>query len=406
MGQSSPLTALKKNHFFFGSKNRIASLCFVGQLFLNKIPMKDYVNYDAEDFAQDDFFVYWVKSTSISAETFWQNWLETYPFKRTDVENARQLVLITQNMPEAPVSDSEISVIKESIFERIDSLENRIPKVWSLDSRWLAAAVVSGLLFFAGWYLITGRQAEPIHYTELVSKAAEKYDLKEVSNRSMPAMLVNLPDGSSAILKKGSKLSFPNQFAADSREIYLTGEAFFEVARNPQKPFYVYANEMVTKVLGTSFNVRAYQDDKEILVTVKTGRVSVYRVESKEAKRQSGNSLLEGLVLSPNQEAIFKNNEIALVKRNDQPKVAISAPEIKQMSFEYSEKPLSEIFNQLEIAYNIEIVYDSTVIGKCPVTASLTGEPMYEKLKLLCKAVQARYEVVNGEIIITGKGCD
>ena len=365
--------------------------------------MKDYLNFQPEDFAQDDLFIHWVKSTDISAETFWQNWLETYPFKRNDVEAARQLVLLTQNLPEPKISDSEIKLLKESVFSKIESIENKRTKVRALRYWWASAAVIAGMLFFAGWYL----KSRPalVDYSQLVEQAAEKYDLVQVENRSKTTRLVNLPDGSSVVLKKGSKLSFPNHFGNDKREIYLTGEAFFEIARDVEKPFYVYANEIVTKVLGTSFNVRAYEKDKEISVTVKTGRVAVYKAGGREAKSQSEHNRLDGMVLAPNQKAVFMRENISIVKKRIEPEVAVVTPEIDQMAFEYQEKPVGEIFAQLEKAYDIRVIYDKAVFGKCPVTASLTGEPLYEKLKLVCKAVRAQYQIVNGEIVITGSGC-
>ncbi len=85
-----------------------------------------------------------------------------------------------------------------------------------------------------------------------------------------------LPDGSSVELAAGSRISYPNDFGSgNSRDIYLSGEAFFKIARNSGQPFRVFANEIVTKVLGTSFSVRSYEKDTTISVTVRTGKVSV-----------------------------------------------------------------------------------------------------------------------------------
>lgn len=364
--------------------------------------MTNYLDYEPEDFAQDDFFIHWVKSTDITAETFWQNWLETYPFKRSAVEAARQLVLLTQNFPEPEISDNELGALKESIFAEIDQAEPARRPIWHYVPKWVAAACISGLLAAAGWLYMRENNMQHESYPSLVARAAEQYDLIEVKNLTKNVRLVNLPDGSSVILKKGSMLSYPTAFDKSAREVYLTGEAFFEIARNAEKPFYVHTNQIITKVLGTSFNVRAYPE-RQISVSVNTGLVSVYKATDEDAKAARADRSLKGLLLSANQQAIFAGDRIVRMDARAETGQPVAE---EAMAFEYEEKPVSEIFAELEKAYGITIVYDFTVIGKCPVTASLTGEPLNEKLKLLCKAVRASYETVGGKIVVTGKGCE
>ena len=366
--------------------------------------MTDYLSYSTEDFAQDEYFIAWVTSTSIEREAFWQNWLETYSFKRVEVEAARQLVLIAQRASESEISDYEIQVLKESLFEKIDVIENKGRRIsWRMPV-WAAAAVVTGLLGLAFLYHFTQQRSSP-KYSQLISNASKKYVLNEVENKSKATMLVNLPDGSSAILRKGSKLSYPNHFGLEAREVFLTGEAFFEIVRSPQRPFYVYTNDVTTKVLGTSFNVRAYQQDKEVLVSVKTGRVAVLKTSGLETAEQEHKDLSESITLLADQQAVFDKGQTNIVKQKKSQPDPSDALQIDQMRFEYNEKTITEIFAQLEQAYNIGFVYDATVIGDCPVTASLTGEPFNQKLDLICKAVWAKYEIVNGQVIVTGDGC-
>jgi transmembrane sensor len=70
-----------------------------------------------------------------------------------------------------------------------------------------------------------------------------------------------LPDGTTVVLNKKSKLSYPVEFTGSTREVFLTGEAFFDVAHNPSKPFKVHTGVFVTKVLGTAFSIKAYPGD-------------------------------------------------------------------------------------------------------------------------------------------------
>ncbi|QRR00026.1 FecR family protein [Dyadobacter sandarakinus] len=366
--------------------------------------MKDYVSFQPEEFAQDDFFIHWVKSTDYHAETFWQNWLETYPFKRNDVEVARQLVLLTQHLPGQEFSKSEIQDLKTSIFQKIASLENSGSPVRPLRSYpyWIAAAVLAGLMFMAGWYFLQNETIKRARYASMVKEAAHRYDLLEVKNHTKATRLVNLPDGSSVILKKGSKLSYPSYFAQDKREVFLTGEAFFEIAKDADKPFYVFANEIATKVVGTSFTIKSYPRDKQIVVTVKTGKVSIFNPESPEEIQQR-NKKSEGLILTPDQQAVFEKEDLLLIRKIVTPKDPALMQQAEYMLFEYEESPLEKVFEDLENAYQIKIVFDKITLGKSPITASLTDEPLEEKLKLICKAIRADYQKVNGEVIISEK---
>lgn len=88
-------------------------------------------------------------------------------------------------------------------------------------------------------------------------------------------LTVHLEDGSEVILNAGATLSYPRRFSADTREVYLRGEAFFHVAPNAEKPFVVKTGKMDVRVLGTSFNVRAHPDMDQAKVTVASGKVSV-----------------------------------------------------------------------------------------------------------------------------------
>src|SRR5690606_37260897 len=78
---------------------------------------------------------------------------------------------------------------------------------------------------------------------------------KEVVNTERPFKYVQLPDGSSVVLHRNSTLKYPQTFDSTKREVYLIGEAFFEITKNAEQPFFVYAGEVIAKVHGTSFSV-------------------------------------------------------------------------------------------------------------------------------------------------------
>lgn len=360
--------------------------------------MQDYVDYGPEDFARDDYFIRWVTFAEIETETFWQDWLETYPFKRADVEIARQLVLIAGDLPEPQVSGQEIAAMRKGIFEQIENKEEVPLPVRRIGWRWMAAAAVALLMVAGGWYFF--RPGSRSGITDQPMAVAPDGDaLMEVTNQREEPRLVNLPDGSSVMLKKGSTLSFPRAFAGDTREIRLNGEAFFEVAKDASKPFYVFANEVVTKVLGTSFTIRSFPTDRQVTVAVKTGKVSVFR--SEDGATPDANP---AVVLVPNEQAVFEKSQQVFSKMYVSPK-ADGKRRIETMQFDYEDVPVETILAHLEKAYGVKIVYDSTVIAGCSVTASFTDEPLAEKLALLCKVIKAEYQLSDSKITITGKGC-
>jgi hypothetical protein len=174
------------------------------------------------------------------------------------------------------------------------------------------------------------------------------------------------------------------------------------VTKNPKQPFLVYANEVVTRVLGTSFTIRAFDQDPDIEVEVKTGRVSVFTVDSeKEFNRLGG----EPIIVTPNERILYtRKSEILKKYLVDVPAMLPSdfaAPPIQ--SFE--DAPVQEIFKNLAEAYEIEIVYDKTKFSDCLLTASFSNESLYDKIDLICKGIEAEFTIDNGRVIVSGKGC-
>jgi hypothetical protein len=176
---------------------------------------------------------------------------------------------------------------------------------------------------------------------------------------------------------------------------------FFEVAKNPEKPFLVYANELVTKVLGTSFNIKSFKGQKEIQVIVRTGKVSVFKLN--EVQNSKNVKILEGVVIIPNQQIKFDKEKSNFSKSLvEQPEMLSEMP---QYNFEFKDVSASNIFSTIQKAYGISIVYDEELLKECPVTASLSDEPLYGKLELVCNAIEAEYQLIDGQVIISSKGC-
>ncbi len=264
--------------------------------------------------------------------------------------------------------------------------------------KWLAAASVI-LLMSAGWWFFKQNDSKSLIYKELVTNA--NVELIEKENISDKPLLITLNDGSSILLQKGSRLSYPANFEGDKREVYLDGEAFFEVAKDAEKPFFVFANELVTKVLGTSFTIKAYKGQKDIQVIVRTGKVSVFKLN--EIQNSKNTIISEGVVIVPNQQIKFDKEKSNFSKSLvEQPEMLSEMP---AYDFEFKDISASNVFATIQKAYGISIVYDEELLKECPVTASLSDEPLYGKLALVCNAIEAEYQLIDGQIVISSKGC-
>lgn len=135
--------------------------------------------------------------------------------------------------------------------------------------RWYAAAAALLIVTLAIWGLIPGKK-EP-------GTGLSKNNIKTLQPvaDSKEKKYIRLQDGSTVLLNEGSRLEYPDTFSAGTREITLTGEAYFDIRHDAARPFIVHTGNVSTTVLGTAFNIRAYPGQKEVTVTVTRGKVKV-----------------------------------------------------------------------------------------------------------------------------------
>lgn len=153
---------------------------------------------------------------------------------------------------------------------------------------------------------------------------------------------VNLEDGSKIWLNANSQLYFPAEFSGTERKVGLTGEAYFEVAKNKAKPFLVQTPRQQIQVLGTHFNVNAYTDEQKQKTTLLEGLVQITTLEAQS----------KTVIIKPGQQA-EQNNELIQIKSVD----ADAAASWKEGLFVFDHTELQELMRQLSRWYNVEIVY-------------------------------------------------
>ncbi len=222
---------------------------------------------------------------------------------------------------------------------------------------------------------------------------------KHITNNSRVARRYDLPDGSNVILQPRSLIKFSTLFNVSMREVNLEGEAFFEVVHSKDKPFLVYAHDITTRVLGTSFTVRSFREDKQVMVVVKTGKVSVL------TKSAAAPNVTDEIILTSNQEVIYDRAEKVVARRIvEKPEPIVPAAEMELMRFE--EAPLKEILVAIEKVYGVRIEYDENKFSSCTLTTALSGGGLYNRMDIITSAIGARYELKDDRIVIKGAGCN
>ncbi|MVM32096.1 DUF4974 domain-containing protein [Spirosoma sp. HMF4905] len=367
--------------------------------------MKTFNHSELQDFLEDESFRMWLsgKATPELAQQ-WDEFPYRYPEKASTFKKAQEALRAIQGdtfvLPSAKVRQN----IRQ-IMEATEPVQISQPVVWYQMPvwRWAAAAIVLlGVTWFSWQQNQLDANPSARIYQQLVATAESP--LEEVTNTTTRSHLIMLSDGSSVLLQPNSRISYPKQFNEHvKREVYLIGEAFFEVAKNPEKPFFVYADNLITKVLGTSFTVRT--DEKaQVNVIVKTGKVSVFTRSDKERVEKQQSKQLTGLVLTPNQRVQFDQDENRLLRSLVDSPTLLNMP-IQQSMFEFGNTPINQVFASLERAYGVEIVFDAEVMKNCYLTASLDDEPLFEKLNMICQTLDAQHEQMDGKILISSKGC-
>lgn len=365
--------------------------------------MQDFDDCKVIDFILNDSFVQWASGVSMSDDGYWSQYALLNPQKAEVFYQAKAIVNHLKINPVRDLSTEEVNRLVEQVLQKSDLPTNMPATIIRHDFKWysspslfkIAAATLVGISLLAAALLTLKPQLFKTNQWPTTQETA----FAQTTNETSAPIWVRLPDKTSVILKPGSQLRFPKQFSKTKREVYLTGEAFFEVTKNPHQPFFVYANEMTTRVLGTSFTVKAFKGDKDFKVIVNTGKVAVFAALHNADQHQKNQSVL----VIPNQQATFHRKEETLIK-NDLEKPLMLSEKVSKTLFNFNETPFSKVVDVIKKAYGVNISYNEK-LANCPLTASLTDQPLYTKLDLICSAVEAHYDVADGEIVIDGKGC-
>ena len=366
-----------------------------------------YLDYTVEDFVLDKEFREWVMRPNQELNLYWQSFLEKYPEKQ---EVVRQAVEIILHLPlkRFEITEQEIMEIAGKLERSVTTYEDSStplkPDTIPLNARvvsqkrqkfghsqnrlkWLAIAATVTLVAGFSYYFST------LWDTELPENYAQRTSLTIRENpRGMKSSLV-LSDGSRVVLNALSRISFPHPLEEPYREVHLEGEAFFDIKEDPNRPFRVFTGGMVTTVLGTSFNVRAYPQDSEVRVALATGKVLIDNLDQ-AAKTQ---------VLQPGEELVYMKAKDTFHKTRFDAKEILSW---KDNILFFKNADESTVMSRLENWYGVDIELLNKTAKRWSINAEFDDRSLEHVLRTLSYTMAFDFKIAGQQVTIEYRGND
>lgn len=197
---------------------------------------------------------------------------------------------------------------------------------------------------------------------------------------------VVLPDGSKVWLNAASSLKYPTRFSGAERTVFLTGEAYFEIAKNPSMPFYVYtSSDIKIEVVGTHFNIKDYNDEATVKMTLTEGSVRI-------------SNQLTTLTLAPSQQAVWQKKEQRMgVKQVDTDKEIAW----KNGMIEFNDDDLPYIMRQLSRWYDVDISFEGAA-PKGSYNGSIPRKATLSEVMQILRIAGVKYWLDNRKLVVTG----
>ena len=294
---------------------------------------------------------------------------------------------INGTLPNWDLNEEEQTKIKvlTSLNAKIDRLEiariktpkRRIPSVRMI---WRVAAIVLVVAVFGFWFS-RSEKTEPA--VQLITKTTSRGQ----------KLTVSLADGTKVKLNSESTITYPLTFEnSGTREISLSGEAFFTVTEDKKKPFIVHTDQLDAVVLGTSFNINAYQHNSRISITLETGKVRV------ETNQLSG--LNRSFEILPGEQVSFIRSSREMHKQKIELSQFISW---KDGTINLEDKTIQEAINILERWYNISFSLGDSKIEGCKLSGEFNSDNLENILRNMEFLTNLKFQLVNGtKVIVTG----
>lgn len=321
--------------------------------------------------------------------------------------DAKKLAALIQKYQDGQCSDEERHLV-EKLYHGFDTAEDTLPgkdamaahyndlfakikddiavppaperKVRLFHLQWTAAAAVLLLAALGAWIFF------------LPSKQATVATNNSRPAESVKKRFIKLPDGSSVLLNTGSELKYPPVFEGASREVYLSGEGYFDITANISQPFIVHTGNVTTTVLGTVFNVKAMPGEGQITVTVAKGKVKVAAGGKSFGVISSNEQISVGQTTATHSRA---------EQVNFQPVVNWACEDMVFNNVTYAEAAAV-----LHEKYGVQVVFQNRQLEQCRFTTSFVRQSSLEDiLHVLCAFNQSSFNIKDSIVTISGGSC-
>lgn len=349
---------------------------------------RDYTDYSADDFIDLKSFRSFVYKENIADISFWNDWIKSHPEKIDEIEKAIFLLRSIYADNKRLLSKKEREHELRKMFIQIEKNQgiSRKLKVFRLDTwySWKRVAAVLLILLVPVSILYLNSETwnsktvvEQVEWIEKIVPYGQKLTTK-------------LSDGSIVKLNAGSKLRFPKQFSASLREVYLEGEAFFDVERDTSGKFVIHTERMLTTVLGTSFNIKAYPEDQVTEVAVATGKVLVQSADYKGDIKKS-------VTLKANEMAVHDKQDPDLLKAVTSDKSAFSW---RDDILYFDKTPVPELIVILERWYGKHFQLENDAFRNKTYSGVFENETLKNVLEGIKFEADINYEINGNNVII------
>lgn len=291
-----------------------------------------------------------------------------------------QFTLLQSYFTEEPyhaAADTELALQKTMARIHATPASKSPVKMW----RWLSAAAAVALLI--GGFLYVDKA-----HTSLPKVAAnDTMQMLHRQNGKATRASIELADGSKIWLNVDSKLTYPEVFKSSSREVYLTGEAFFDIAPNPGRPFIIHLSQGSVHVLGTSFNIRAY-DNEAVQTSVQTGKVAFIPADKRDT-----------IFIAPDEKVIYRPTATQTIIKE-----TTTAEDDKAWTegrLVFRDRTLEEIVTELERTFGKKITFIDDAPRHYRLTGSFQNNNLQDIMYYLARSRNFHYNITDSTLLIS-----
>jgi len=338
-----------------------------------------YQDYEFDDFVFDDSFINYATNKSQVDVTKWEQWLSNNPINKETAIDAK-ILICNLRFKKQELSNEFVKNEWLGLRDRLNLDETKTPiknKTVFRKMIWQYAAVASLVLFLVSaiYFLSsTPKREGVVDYCEVV---VPKGEIKKIF----------LPDGTLVFINSDSKLKYSNLFGEDQREVFLEGEACFDVKHNTNKPFIVHTQENDVTVLGTAFNIYAYPDENIFRASLERGKISVSHNNEQAVGLEPNQTYL--LIRNSNQAEVFENADVQ------------ACSSWKDGIIAFRNLRFTDILRRLERSHNVIFKLQNKEVGNCKYTGTFTTEDGIDiVLEVIKLTTPFEYENLNDTIVI------